>query len=188
MCIYNHKTCQKILSEAKKPITGVGCLIINKYNKRDRNKKIISSVPVVYFIKERFGVAAHTYSIIGGRLNKGEDCYISAMLRELKEEAKVAIPLKNYSKYFKDRHNNTRYIWYNGTPIFIGLIKGISRTIIRTIIAQDNANPRIDKSYKETSDIECIRLDNMRTLDGKTLTLSPYAQGVLDKNDLTRFL
>lgn len=198
MCVYNHRTCSRIDKEKKYPITGASCIILNNYNKRNNSGKIISTVQVAYFIKERFGIFSGKYSIIGGRLNKGEDCYIKCMLRELKEEAKIQLSFADFDKYFKDKNGKTRYILHIGkhsrgnrifcTPIFIGIIEGISRTIIRKRMKQDNNNSKLDISNKETSDIDCIRLDNMKTLDGKYLDFSSYAKSVLKNNDLNKFL
>jgi len=186
MCKYKHNTCAQIDREKKYPVTGVGCVILNKYNKRNIYNDIIYSVPVIYFIKERFGVIANKYSIIGGKLNKGENCYISAMLRELYEEAKIDVNIKDFGKFFKDEYGKTRYIWHNGTPIFIGLIK-ISRTILRRKILSDLINTKLDISHKETLDIDCVRLDNFKTLDGKKLSLSSYAESVLRNNNFMKY-
>jgi len=195
MCIYNHRTCSRIDKEKKYPITGANCIILNKYNKRN-NGKIISTVAVAYFIKERFGIYSGKYSIIGGRLNKNEDCYIKCMLRELREEAKIKLSFTDFDKYFKDKNGKVKYILHVGkrgnkflcTPIFIGFIPGISRTIIRKKMKEDNNNFKLNISNKETSDIDCIRLDNMKTLDGKYLDLSSYAESVLRRNDLNKFI
>lgn len=187
MCIYKHKTCAKIDSEKRMPVTGVSIIILNEYNQRDKYNKILCTIPVIYFIKERFGNYAGKYSLIGGRLNKGEDCYIECGLRELEEEAKIKIPISDFGKYFQDKQNNNiRYIWHNGTPIFIGIMK-ISRTIIRRKMLEDIKNSRLNSSYKETTDIECIRLDNYKTFEGKTLDLSSYASAVINKHDFKKY-
>lgn len=176
MCKYNHKTCAKIDREKQGKVTGTGCIILNNYKKGNVH------MPAIYFIKERFGTYKNTYSIIGGGINPGEDCYIKSALRELLEEAKINISLKDFGKFFKDKNDVTRYIWHRNTPLFIGIIKGISRTVLRRYVARDNADPRLPTHYKETLDIDCISLYNAKTPEGITLNLSSYASGVYTKN------
>lgn len=182
MCKYKHKTCIKIDYEKKGKITGTGCIILNNY----KQNNIV--FPVAYFILEKYGNYKGHYSIIGGNLDNNEDCYIKSALRELMEEAKIKIDIKDFGKFFKDKLGNTKYFWHHNTPIFVGKIPSLSRTIIRKYIQRDNKDKALPSHYKETLDIECIRLDNHLTPENKQIPLSNYAISVLRNNNLYNYL
>jgi 8-oxo-dGTP pyrophosphatase MutT (NUDIX family) len=108
-------------------IGGVGVVIMNNYYRREW---------VILLGKEVSGRYAGKYNICSGNLDNSDNgCYINAAKRELYEEFKIdAFNDKTFDKIFKDSQNQIRFILHHDTPILVGIVVGLSRSILNNTI------------------------------------------------------
>lgn len=157
---------------------GVASLILNNYNGKGF---------VALLGKELHGSYAGKYNLCSGRLDPNDkDCWIKAAKRELREEFKINLDYKNFDKIFKDSNGIIRYIIHNRTPIFIGVVSGLSRKPLNTQINMDLSNSYLNHCYKEISEVDWFDLNGNQLENKKGLDLTAFSIGVLRKIDLNK--
>ena len=103
-----HHTCTCLLQRGA--ARGVGVFL---YNRRKR---------CVLLGVERFGQYAGQLNLCAGRMDPGDrGCYISAAMRELREEFKVDVSYKDFESTFRNfSKTSIRFMMVNTTPVFVG--------------------------------------------------------------------
>jgi len=120
--------------------------------------------------------------------SQGEYCWLENLMRELREEYKINVLFNNgtFDKLFRGS-KGIRVFIHNRTPIFVGILpNGTSRAPIKQQMLNDCFNHKLPHSLKEMDDAEYIRIYDGTQLEGKSITVSPYADAVRRKIDLSR--
>jgi len=171
-----HKECRTIHNASPNGrCTGVAVIVLNKY---------YNQVPVILLGKERRGRYARKYNFAAGVIDPGDkNCILAAAGRELFEEFKVDVRLEtNFDQHFR-YNGEIIYFMHHGTPVFVSMFRGLSRSSLNPVIAQCNANPHLDPCLKEMECVNWFRLDqNLIGIDGMNYEISPFVEGVVRRN------
>lgn len=149
---------------------GVGMIILNNYYNRGRYCVLLG--------EEKCGSYSGKFNLCAGKLDLSDDgCYIKAAKRELMEEFK----LTDFNKIFKMDNGRFKVVWYNGTPVFVGIVKGLSRDPLNRKILRDNFNPHLSFCHKEIHSVDWFWLDNKKQIENKNKkNVSKFADRVMD--------
>ena len=137
------------------------------------------------------------FNLPGGKLERKDNgCYIDGFKRELFEEFKIDVRNGNsFDRHFREnpfRENpfggtsnkgKIRVIFFNETPVFVGIFPGLSRGPLNDLIRKDNNNHHLDICHREMSEVDYFRIQtpNYERMDGQVVVLSSYATGVMDE-------
>ena len=194
----NHATCQKIrnhrTSRSMKPESGVSILIQNHYY--DRKTGRYTWVNLLGL--ERSGSYQGTYSLCSGKMDyEDHGCFLKVAQRELQEEIKLDLPFKSEirGKYYKYTFDSVftfkigtktkfRIKMYNGCPIFIGVVKSLSRNHLNPKIQRANYNYRLPSCQREIECVDWFRMSDGLQLEGKRLRVSSFARNVIKSIDI----
>lgn len=130
---------------------GAGVALINRYNFNDGKTPSVLSICLV---EERYGQRAGEFSFPFGKLDKGETCYVSCALRELKEEAKLSWKAAKFDGFI--------VLPGKCGVLFIANAKGVSTGKINAKITSDNNNSSLPYSMKETTKAQWFKLSNLK--------------------------
>ena len=180
-----HNTCWDIYKAAnKQPFVdkiGVGILVVNHYEVK-KSGVLHGKKWVALLGKERYGQYAGQFSIIGGKLDSGDNgCLLHAMKREMKEESKIVLSWPEIDTKFKDSNGKFRYIIHHGTPVFIGLFNGQSRKPLNDTINKHNGDVTRQPCEQELSSVEWFELQTGNQLENQPVIVSDYASAVMKK-------
>ena len=168
MC--KHKTCHQGVE-----IKGVGAILLNHYSKGSTHVKYAA-----LFGKERGGKYQGYFNIFGGSMNhEDHKCALSAIIRELKEEAKI--DLSDWGRFDSVFKSSTgiRYFMINNTMIFVGVLSpGFSRGPIKRHMISDCVSHPLPE-YREMDDAEWFDAATDSQIEHKSCHLSSYAKTAL---------
>ncbi|ARF08363.1 hypothetical protein Catovirus_1_413 [Catovirus CTV1] len=169
-----HNTCHQIRvarGNFSRP-GGIGIAFVNNYYNKDY---------VVLLGKERGGNYAGQYNICSGKVESQDNgCYIKTVIREALEEFKIDVSnYKYFDQCFKAKNGKIRFFMFNGTPIFVGIIQGVSRATVNNIIANHNQNPNMPHAFKEIECVDYFKIDDMKQVEKRPRILSSFAMGVM---------
>ena len=179
MC--QHQTCAKITAqrqlENRKGFGGVACAIINKY---------MQIIWTILLGLETSGQYDRLFNLCAGRVDPSDNgCYLAAATRELFEEFAIDAPLGTaFDAIFKGNDGSIRYIMHRGTPVFIGVVNGLSRNNLNPIIMNRMQDPNVSHSMKEMARVEWFDLQNKTQIEQKNCSISAFASSVMDKIDV----
>lgn len=176
-----HNTCKKIRQEHT-CISGVGILLVHKHWKKNQCNVVVDG------INERGGQYRDQTNVVGGSLNKGETCYLEAILREYLEEyspmvaeqllrGEITCEHLTLSNYYEvamsilgsDFKQEIKYFYFGHTVIFIGrLPDDISRRNTNDLIRRKNAL-NIKWCLKEANFIDSIVVSSQLSIDSVIL-------------------
>lgn len=177
----NHKTCQKIRQlRNSSNVGGVGIVFVNNYNSFGNYAILLG--------EERGGQYQGQYNLCAGKVDPCDHgCYIKAAKRESKEEFKINIDDKQvFDSVFKNNKGKVRFIMHHGTPIFVGVLKGVSRKQINPIISACNNNSSLPHSQREMKRVDYFWLSNSKQIEGHSHQISPFASSVMSKVDVNK--
>lgn len=145
ICKYNHQVCTELDPEG---IAKGGSAIV-----------ILTIYKNEIYILLGFDTRKKLYSIVTGKRESNETCYREIAERELYEEFKIILPVKD---------EKIRYKVIKTTPVFYNLIphENINIDIINDRITEDNKNPNLPSCYKEMDHVKLFKLYD-RTLHTK---------------------
>lgn len=188
-----HNTCNNIYQQlGKRPGSnvGIGIMILNNYN----NSKWVCLLGM-----ERAGNYANQFNMIGGSINASDNyCFLAGLKREIYEEAKISLSWQELDLHFK-KNGLFNFFIHHGTPIFIGIFQGLSRSSLNPIIAKDNSNQLLDHAKRELYCVDWFNLDCTQMEHRLSVTvsfqrqslnfsikMSSYAAAVIKKIDITK--
>ena len=171
-----HQECRTIHNASRNGrCTGVAVIVLNKY---------YDQFPVILLGKERGGPYALKFNFAAGSIDPGDyNCILAAAMRELREEFKLDVRLEtNFDQHFR-YNGQIIYFMHHGTPVFVGMFRGLSRGLLNPVIAQCNANLRLDTCLREMECVNWFRLDqDLIGIDGVKYNISPFVEGVVRRN------
>lgn len=177
MC--DHSTC-KAIKAYRQNIKhtgkgGVACLILNHYN----GQRWVALLGC-----ERYGIYKNSYNLCSGQLDESDKgCFIVCLKRELNEEFKLTLDKEMFDAMFLNNQGKVRYIMEGGTPVFIGIVIGLRRITLNTLITKDN-NSDLPKYKKEIKRVDYFYLDNEEQIEGDPYNVSTFAQTALKRIDV----
>lgn len=172
MC--HHKTCRDL--KALGCNDGVACIPFNFYKR---------SKYVGLFGKERDGCYKDQLNLCAGKFEpQDNNCYLLALVRELSEEFKIVVNFKDgsFDNMFRDvDKNKLRYIIHNTTPVFIGVVSGLSRIPLNQQIFACNNDRTLKWSHQEMEFVDWIDVNTLSQIDNAypSTQLSSFALGVI---------
>lgn len=178
MC--NHKTCENLRKLNAAQAAAVIPLVY--YNGKH------GSYWAMYVGNELGGQYAGKYNLCAGKFEPSDqNCWIKCAMRELKEEYKIDLDNASFDALFRGSNGKIRVIMHNRTPVFVAVMPaGFSRKPIKAQMAADLQDPTKGHSYKEMDDIELIRLDNGKQIEGANISVSTFANAVRQKIDTNK--
>lgn len=173
MC--KHKTCQKI--RTLNGAGGVACVLLNHYK---------NSCWTVLLGRETGGSYRGTFNLCAGKLEQSDNgCYISALRRELLEEFKInATTQQSFDDIFKGSDGKIRFLMHRRTPVFVGVVQGLSRKQLNPILAQCQTNYYLPHCQREMDRVEWFHLSTKCHLEGCNFVVSSFAGAVMNKVDV----
>jgi hypothetical protein len=177
----SHKTCQKIRQfRNSSNLGGIGIAYLVDYNNTGHYAIMLG--------KEKSGAYQGLFNLCAGSVEKCDGgCYIKAAIRESSEEFKICINQKDvFDKVFKNKQGKVRLIMHNKTPIFVGVVKGLSRKQINPIIKANNQNTSLPHSMREMSEVDYFWISNKQQIEGTQKAISTFASGVISKIDINK--
>ena len=180
MC--NHNTCATL--HATHCAKSIGAAIMLNYYDNEY---------VCFLGREVGGEFAGQYNVIGGKMElRDQGCFLQCLAREVREECKFptlnddgSVNWQVLDAMFKGTDNTFHYFFQQGnvnkTPIFIGVVQGISRAVLRAKIQEDAWR---DFAFNEMSDIEFVAADFKTVVNNQRRDpglISPYARAVVNK-------
>lgn len=172
-----HRTCNEI--KEKGGYRGVATVLYNNYyNRKD----------VVLLGKERAGDYCGEYNLCAGGMDGCDNgCFLEAIKREMIEEFKIDVRnWMTFDRMFKNNNNKIRYFIYNGTPIFIGVLNGVSRIPLNTKITACNKNTSLGWCHREMENVDYFTLDGKQIEGTPNLKISKFALECMKKLDLKK--
>lgn len=134
------------------------------------------------------------YNLCAGKGESGDTCgigfcWLKCVQREFYEEFGFDAGFgTTFDPFFRGSNGRIRVFIFNRTPVFIAVLpNGTSRKPIKLQMTSRISNPNIPYSFKEMSDFEFIRLDNGQQIEGRSIQISGFADGVrksIDVNNL----
>ena len=168
--------CAHSICNTNMGIKGVGAIIVIESN----------HTKYVIFGREKNGEYSNTYNVVGGKMDKPNECPLVAIYREIAEEIKllpIQIDWNLFDAIFKQKGN---FITERkrDTLLFFGKYNtpDANRTCqeLNNLIDRDNKNPFALDDQKEMYDIKLFDI-NSRAIDGNIYPVSKYAQSILTR-------
>ena len=174
----NHKTCNKIKqfrsNNNYRGQGGVAVLLLNNYYNRGNLVALLG--------KEKGGKYKDMYNLCSGGVDSSDNhCYIKAARRELLEEFKINVDYKLFDTVFRNSKGKIRYLMHYGTPVFIGIVSGVSRSKINPIISLHNSNNSLPYCLRELYGVDYFWLNNKNQIEGYPKRISSFANSVMSK-------
>lgn len=180
--------CVRLAARIGNLIKGVGMVLYNQYN----NRKTGAKTDTVLVVKENgYHAYPNTFNVPGGKME--QDCVVMCAMRELHEETGIKLGINEFLSLATDKNGNIRFFMHVNTPLIVlnTTKKGFSRGTVNQMIKDNNNNPNLGKSFKETVCVEWLKLGSQKnctaeTIDGKTVPISLYLEAVMRKTDVNK--
>lgn len=184
MC--KHTICQSLSSQGCGK--GVACIIYNNYYDRQTRKY----TETMLLGKERKGTYMDKYNLCAGDLEISDDgCFLLGLARELSQEFKIdltkgtGVDWVKFDRVFKDLSGDLRcFVHTSGTyitPVFVGVVVGVSRGVLNNLISQCNQNTLLPWCQREMECVDWFKISNGKQLEGKICVMTTFAEGALKR-------